>query len=289
MSAVVALRSSLISHRGRSYRAVEGPGSAFTLRVVEPPAAAGAHTVALLHGMEEGWDVWDGFADGLAAQARVSLLDLPWNGARGHRWTDEAGAGAWIDRALALLPEPASAVIAHSFGANALLEHLDARGPGALRAVVLISPFYAGARGLDWPMLVRYVERFEPFLRAAVRARQAPGRSCHDVTEAAALRIRDRMGALGCLQFLNVVARTPFLRLQDVRIPVLIVGGEDDFYSLPGDCHRLAAALPRAEVRLLAGGGHFPMIEDRPRLLDLVQDFLSRSLEGTADHTVEDQ
>jgi pimeloyl-ACP methyl ester carboxylesterase len=58
-------------------------------------------------------------------------------------------------------------------------------------------------------------------------------------------------------------------RLGDIRCPVRLVVGEDDFWIDPGDVARAAELIPGCVVEVLPGIGHYPMEElaDFPRLL----------------------
>jgi pimeloyl-ACP methyl ester carboxylesterase len=63
----------------------------------------------------------------------------------------------------------------------------------------------------------------------------------------------------------------------DVRCPVLIIKGADDFW-VPESMCRLAAELigEPAEVEVLADIGHYPMFEDPAGLAELVDGFVKR-------------
>jgi pimeloyl-ACP methyl ester carboxylesterase len=57
--------------------------------------------------------------------------------------------------------------------------------------------------------------------------------------------------------------------LRDVRCPLLVVAGSDDFWIRPEDCRALAETVMNGEFLLLDGVGHYPMeeLEDFPELL----------------------
>jgi pimeloyl-ACP methyl ester carboxylesterase len=56
-------------------------------------------------------------------------------------------------------------------------------------------------------------------------------------------------------------------RLGEVTVPVLVAWSADDVFFPVADAHRLAAAVPRAELRILEGARTFAML-DQPDALD---------------------
>jgi proline iminopeptidase len=49
-------------------------------------------------------------------------------------------------------------------------------------------------------------------------------------------------------------------RLQGLRIPTLVIAGEDDFIPVE-IAHHIAAAIPRAQLVTIKGCGHFAYLE----------------------------
>jgi len=68
----------------------------------------------------------------------------------------------------------------------------------------------------------------------------------------------------------------PLLRrwLHRVRMPTLLVWGEKDGFVSPAYAKKLAAALPKAELRTIAKAGHFPQIEQLEETLGVVESFI---------------
>jgi pimeloyl-ACP methyl ester carboxylesterase len=73
--------------------------------------------------------------------------------------------------------------------------------------------------------------------------------------------------------------------LGDVRCPVLIVKGADDFW-VPLDQVEYSAELigENAEVCVLPDIGHYPMFEDPEGLAALVDDFVKAKTNAEASH-----
>jgi 2-hydroxy-6-oxonona-2,4-dienedioate hydrolase len=63
--------------------------------------------------------------------------------------------------------------------------------------------------------------------------------------------------------------------LASVRQPTRIIWGEADPFGGPAVGEALAAALPDAELHVLAGGGHLPWLDDADRCADLVRTHLA--------------
>lgn len=68
----------------------------------------------------------------------------------------------------------------------------------------------------------------------------------------------------------------PLLRkwLHRVRMPTLLVWGEKDGFVSPAYAKSLAAALPKAELRVVAKAGHFPQIEQLEETVGVVESFI---------------
>ena len=184
------------------------------------------------------------------------VFGLPWDGAHGQEWALERDARVWVQRALAMLPaRPAgpTVLVAHSFGANVLLDHLDARPVPDRLKLVLLAPFFRATRKqFDWPLISYYLNDFHLFLAGGIAARGGPGRwtrtADRDEREGARPDRPVRVAA-----FLRAVLPDAAARPGRAHHAVLVAGGEHDNASFPADCRALAAALPAARVEILAG------------------------------------
>lgn len=61
--------------------------------------------------------------------------------------------------------------------------------------------------------------------------------------------------------------------LGDVAVPVLVVCGTRDVLTPVAASRRIVEALPTAELRLLRGSGHMPMLEAADQVTDLIAEF----------------
>jgi 3-oxoadipate enol-lactonase len=63
--------------------------------------------------------------------------------------------------------------------------------------------------------------------------------------------------------------------LSKVKIPVLVLVGEHDEATPPPMSHELAALLPNARLKVLAGCAHVPQLQAPQAFLDAIADFLA--------------
>jgi len=64
--------------------------------------------------------------------------------------------------------------------------------------------------------------------------------------------------------------------LHRIDVPTLLVWGEQDRFVAPSYGRQLAERIPNAELRLLAGAGHYPHIEQSAQLVKMIDAFASR-------------
>jgi len=62
--------------------------------------------------------------------------------------------------------------------------------------------------------------------------------------------------------------------LSDVKMPVLVLVGEHDEATPPPMSHELAALLPNARLKIMAGCAHVPQLQAPQAFLDAIADFL---------------
>jgi pimeloyl-ACP methyl ester carboxylesterase len=252
-----------------------GGAGAVTVTVHRPAAGDRDPTVGFVHGLGATAMVWQGLLDALPPGAGATVYGMPWDAANGSAWARSPEPRVWLARALRLTDRPPDVLVAHSFGANVVLDQLCAEGSDGYRGVVLVCPFYRSSPdGFDWTVISHYLNGFPDLLRAGILAR--PGGSPDpELVDAMAERVRDRIGPYGWLRFFGLFSGTPMLDLRGVDLPCLVVGGARDTASYPADCRALAQDLPRARAEILPGCGHFPMIDDPARTAGLLAGFLS--------------
>jgi aminoacrylate hydrolase len=73
-----------------------------------------------------------------------------------------------------------------------------------------------------------------------------------------------------------IMAHDALARLGDIRQPVLVVCGSDDFCTPLHMSKEIARAIPGAELKVLPGAGHFVYLEQEHRFFDTVRAFVGR-------------
>src|ERR1700744_2285419 len=68
--------------------------------------------------------------------------------------------------------------------------------------------------------------------------------------------------------------------LHKVKVPALVVVGEQDEATPPPMSHELAAGLPDAELKIIAGCAHVPQLQAPGVFLDMIADFLPIAATG---------
>jgi 3-oxoadipate enol-lactonase len=66
-------------------------------------------------------------------------------------------------------------------------------------------------------------------------------------------------------------------QLGEVKVPVLVLVGEHDEATPPPMSHELAAGLPNARLKVIAGCAHVPQLQSPEVFLDAIGDFLAAS------------
>lgn len=267
----------MTAHRSARRASAGRPGPGWvTVDQVRRATGTPALRVGFLHGLQENARCWDQVAAALPQDVDAWVFGMPWDGAHGDGWALEREPGVWVERALAQLPVRLDVLVAHSFGANVLLDHLDATGaPDDLR-LVLLAPFFRATRAeFDWRLLSYYLTDFHHFLAGGITTRRTRPID-PEVLLGMSVKIRARVGTYGWLRFMELFTRTPMLDLAALPMPVAVAGGELDIASYPADCTALAAALPNATVEILPGCGHHLMVEAPERVVGIVQELAER-------------
>jgi 3-oxoadipate enol-lactonase len=70
-------------------------------------------------------------------------------------------------------------------------------------------------------------------------------------------------------------------RLAVVKVPVLVLVGEHDEATPPPMSHELAAGLPDARLKIIAGCAHVPQLQAPDMFLEAIGDFLSTAAAAT--------
>lgn len=235
------------------------------LGTTSPAPHRDAPVVALVHGLEGRWTGWQPLAARLAGRCRTYALDLPWRAGNRYRWRHHGTPAHWLGEALARVPEPVDVLIGHSFGANAVLEHLATPGTARQpRAAVLLAPFFRPETlRVDWALYDAALAGFRRIIADGVRV--GLGRRARDldpeVLAAMADTTVERIGPVGFLSLFLQFTGTTELDLNAVTVPALVLAGQSDTALSEDRATALAAAMPAATVRRHPHYTHFCHVE----------------------------
>ncbi|MFD4206022.1 alpha/beta fold hydrolase [Micromonospora tulbaghiae] len=263
-----------------TWRLLTGPGAV-------PPAGRG-RVLAAVHGLADHGGTWQELARRLGPGYRCWVVDAPWCGAvegPATPWAaTSAGPAEWLRTALAELPEPADVLIGHSFGANAVLDHLAGAARPAARAAVLIAPLVRPAGRAPRPVLVART-------RAAIRQVVADGLRVRlgrraeavadDVLAVMVGKALQRVPDGAAEVVLDRLLATPRPELARVVTPTLVLAGLGD-QRLAGARADSLAVMPAARVRVHPHYGHFCHVTQAAEVAAECAEFFDRVVPAAA-------
>ncbi|GGK50848.1 alpha/beta fold hydrolase [Nocardia camponoti] len=265
--------------------AVSAEGNRIVYRVDGP---ADATPLVLLHGWSGNLRCWGAAADDLAARYRVIAVDL-----RGHGYSDDPGTGyddpkAWAaDIAAVLAAEGISSgavLLGWSYGGIVATDYLATYGTDAVAGVIYCgAPAHIG-RGVPGAETGPAMEKaipgvFEESAGRAMRGFAAFGNANVGTGTDKGVDAQRLFG--GSLSTPPSVRKALFYRtvdntetLRSLDIPVLVLhGSEDPVVPLSAGTY-IAETAPEATLSVFEGAQHGLFIEDRPRFVSEVSDFI---------------
>lgn len=249
---------------------------------------AGKTTLVLLHGLGGSKADWGAVAALLPKAWRTIVPDLPGAGeaekpAKGY---DPASYARWLAAFLEKEKAGAAVVIGHSLGARVAGE-LAASEPRRLSGLVLVSPLGAASykltEKLKWKAMSRraiLVSVPEASMRSASGygfAVDGPGKKGFVERAMASRTGKDGDAVARAVEGSvdGILDATPLVeRLKGTKTPLLLVAGALDPLAPPDATKAIANARPDARVEILTGLGHYPMLEDPPRVAKLIEGFV---------------
>lgn len=245
--------------------------------------------LVLLHGVGGSAADWDEAAGILSRAFDVHALDLLGCGAapKPERGYDPVSQARYLENEMEARGLSRAHVAGHSLGGRVAGE-LAAREPSRVISLVLVNPVgavpYGFADRLKWKgMSRRAVLTSVPdaSLRNASAygfAVASPGKAAFVERTVAARKGREGPALARAVEMsVDGVLEAPPLveRLRGTRFPLCVVAGALDPLAPPEESRRLLLSRPDAFFHLLAGIGHYPMLEDPRRLAETLRAFLS--------------
>lgn len=210
----------------------------------------------LVHGLAESTRVWDRNLPAFAEHYRVYLIDLPGFGAmRKYRQQFNLPAlEVWLDEWMRAIGLESVNLVGHSMGGYVCMA-LAAMQPKKVKHLVLVDSI-----GLPFHLPMRHL--VYPALKAVVRTGPSIWwRIGYDY-----LRAGPEMVLRAARQ---VVALDATSVIPSIRVPTLLIWGENDDLVPTSFGRQLHECLPGARFLILSGANHFCMYE-RPHVFNQV-------------------
>ena len=242
-------------------------------------------TVILVHGVLVDHRMWTRQVDALSARCRVCCMDMLGHGAApdppGERVLDDF-VGQVHEVVLECSDQGPPVLAGYSMG-GLVAQAYAVQHHASLSGLVLMSTVYD--RSPEQSATVR--ERYEGNLSRGVDNAVDSGarrwftdhdRKTHGREIAEILGwMRDGDFQAKCKAHRVFATSDPQLtgRLGAISCPTLVMTGENDTGSTPEMARKMAAAIPNAELRILAGQHHMMPVLDADRVNAMLLDFLS--------------
>lgn len=207
--------------------------------------------LVLVHGLSESTRLWYRNLPELAEQYRVYLIDLPGFGAmrRFRRQFDLKQSGLWLAAWMQALELEQINLVGHSMGGYVSMA-LAATHPERVKRLVLVDsigiPFNLPVRRLVYPALKAIMRTIPAFWMCIG----------YDYLRAGPRMVLHASRQIVALEAAEVLAA--------VRVPTLVIWGENDDLVPLTLGRRLHASLAGARLHILSGTNHFCMFE-KPR------------------------
>lgn len=234
-------------------------------------------TLILVHGFAASVHAWRPWAEQLASDYRVIAIDLPGHGLTetpdGYRATLEGNA-ALVDSLADRIGASSFVLAGNSMGGAVSLAYAMAN-PEKLDGLVLVDaagwpgesskrggpPFFVGL--FNNPFGHGFIKMIDPRLFATDGLKSAYHNEAL-VTDAVIDRYVDLAMAKGHRDVLLSQRSQPEkpwtpADFHAIRVPVLVMAGEEDAIIPADDSRAIAAAIPGAKLVIYPDGGHLPM------------------------------
>lgn len=233
--------------------------------------------IVCIHAAEQDTMQWRYVVDGLSDQYRVIAVDAPGHGKslepKGGQWKTLAKHVEFNEMFIEVLGLDRPVVMGCSMGGNMVLD-LCSRSPKAYAAGVsaegsdhtpTYDQFHNDMLLLNGQMMEGTVseslmgnrtppDRYREVVWQITRA--TPEAMNGDLTGYAAFDVRDRVRAIEC--------------------PLLLVRGDADWLVSQERMEATHSRIPRSEMLVLRGCGHYPMVENPVEYVDAVRAFLAK-------------
>jgi len=241
-----------------------------TLHYVE--TGGGTPTVIFIHGAGGGWGTWTRQLEGVADAGRMIALDLPGHGASpGDGCRAVADYAAVVQEFIRALGADPVVLAGHSMG-GAVAQTIALDSPMLLKGIVLVG---TAARLKVYPELLRLLETDYPAATEFVKRHAWSPATAPALAEGmhkATLEVRQAV-TLGDYAACNVFELRN--RVAGIRLPTLVIVGEDDELTPPKFSEFLVSEIPGARLVRVAKAGHYVPLEQPDEVNLAIRQFLA--------------
>ena len=245
------------------------------VRVMHHPEQFRGPVLLMTHGLEEFWQAWLPMAEIMFDEFRILSVDAPWRAQNDYQWSEVGTPSQWLAEVVDLLPVPPDVLVGHSFGSNTTLEYLATPFAAPVRAAVLTAPVYRAKREeISWDLLHGSLANFRDILSAGLAVRNGSRVIPPDVFEKMIDVLVERVGPNGFINLFRLFGHAPFIPLEKITVPTLVIAGETEQTDTGTGTQALAANLPRGRLAQLAEYNHFCEITQAAECAALTSGFL---------------
>jgi|SRR5579872_5369386 len=251
--------------------------------VIDVVSEGSGDPIVLIHGFPVTRDVWDAQAARLASRMRVIRPDLRGMGRSSvpdgpYLMETLAGDVAAVLDALGI---DRACIVGHSLGGYVAMAFCRMYSERVTRLALVCSrlaadtPEAAKSRE-ELADRVEREDRVEPIVDSYIPrlfSQCLLEKRSPIVERARAMSLQNSAAGLASM-LRGMAQRVDACDIaEDLQMPVLIVAGGADQVVPPGEAEQMARAFPRANLRMLRGSGHLPMLEEPEALGDLLFGF----------------
>lgn len=242
--------------------------------------------VVLLHGWLGSWGLWQKTMEVLGRSYRTYALDFWGFGDSGKKRQTYAVSDfvSLVDQFMTQLGIESAPLVGHSMGGTVSLSVAIRYPQRAQKVVVVGSPIVgsslnillqlAGFRAIafmvyNMPAALRFgVRLFSPFIvnREPLAWYRAQERDLSKTT------LESFFASIGSLRRTDLRPR-----LSEVKVPTLGIYGIGDTVVHPKQYEPLRAGVPNAQIEVMTGSRHFPMIDEPEKFNGVLKEFLDRN------------
>lgn len=251
---------------------------------IDVASGGNGDAILLVHGFPFGKEIWNAQAAQLEKRALVIRPDLRGFGSSSvppGPYLMETFAGD-LAAVLDAMHVERAAIVGHSMGGYAAMSFARMYAERVSKLVLVCSRLENDSQEIadDREKIAREIEADadaaifkSPYFTGLFSPRTLEKR---ENTVGFAREIAQRNTATGLAAAMRGMAQRVDSRdiAGDLTFPVLVVAGQDDALLGPAQAEGVRAAFPQADLRVMAGCGHVPMLEDPQGLSAVLEAFL---------------